>query len=188
MLRFGQTISVTQNISVTQSNLQTQGPDSAAPGVTGRTDSTRVLDLTDRFFRIAYSRVPTGWLAADITMTQFKVLLTIFIDGPQNCSSLASTLDLSLPTMTGILNRLNRGGYLKRERDSTDGRRVISDLSRKGRGIIERLWVSGREQLAQVLQGVPTEDLQALERALEIFTRAVESTPTPQTSEGRPRG
>jgi len=143
-------------------------------------DTTRVLDLTDRFFRIAYSRVPTGWLAADITMTQFKVLLTIFIDGPQSCGSLASALDLSLPTMTGILNRLNRRGYLKRERDGKDGRRVISGLSRKGREMIERLWVAGREQLAQVLQGVPAEDLQALERALEIFTRAVESAPPPQ--------
>jgi DNA-binding MarR family transcriptional regulator len=150
-------------------------------------DTTRVLDLTDRFFRIAYSRVPTGWLAADITMTQFKVLLTIFIDGPQSCGSLASALDLSLPTMTGILNRLNRRGYLKRERDGKDGRRVISGLSRKGREMIERLWVAGREQLAQVLQGVPAEDLQALERALEIFTRAVESAPAPQPVEGTSR-
>ena len=142
-------------------------------------NTTRILDLTDRFFRIAYSRVPTGWLAADITMTQFKVLLTIFIDGPQSCGSLASALDLSLPTMTGILNRLNRRGYLKRERDKKDGRRVISGLSRKGSEMIERLWVAGREQLAQVLQGVPAEDLQALERALEIFTRAVESVAPP---------
>src|SRR3990172_1092273 len=146
-------------------------------------NTPRILDLTGRFFRIAYSRVPTGWLAADITMTQFKVLLTIFIDGPQSCGSLASALDLSLPTMTGILNRLNRRGYLKRERDKKDGRRVISGLSRKGSEMIERLWVAGREQLAQVLQGVPAEDLQALERALEIFTRAVESAPPPQPVE-----
>ena len=138
-------------------------------------DSTRVLDLTDRFFRIAYSRVPTGWLAADITMTQFKVLLTIYIDGPQSCGSLASALDLSLPTMTGILNRLKRRGYLKRQRDLRDGRRVISGLSRKGREMMDRLWVAGREQLDYVLKEIPSEDLQALERALEIMTRAVES-------------
>ncbi len=150
-------------------------------------DITRILDLTDRFFRIAYSRVPTGWLAADITMTQFKVLLTIFIDGPQSCGSLASALDLSLPTMTGILNRLNRRGYLNRERDRKDGRRVISGLSGKGQEMIERLWVSGREQLAHVLQGVPAEDLQALERALEIFTRAVESAAPPPPAEGASR-
>ncbi len=147
-------------------------------------DTNRILDLTDRFFRMAYSRVPTSWLAADITMTQFKVLLTIYIDGPQSCGSLASALDLSLPTMTGILNRLNRRGYLKRERDLRDGRRVISGLSKKGREVMERLWVAGREQLAYILQGVPAEDLRALERALEVFTRAVESAPPPQPAEG----
>ncbi|HSP55958.1 MAG TPA: MarR family transcriptional regulator [Dehalococcoidia bacterium] len=146
-------------------------------------DINHVLDLTDRFFRMAYSRVPTSWLAADITMTQFKVLLTIYVDGPQSCGALASTLDLSLPTMTGILNRLNRRGYLKRERDPRDGRRVISGLSKKGREVMERLWVAGREQLAYILQGVPVEDLRALERALEIFTRAVESVPPPRPAE-----
>ena len=147
-------------------------------------DSSRILDLTDRFFRIAYSRVPTGWLAADITMTQFKVLLTIYIDGPQNCSSLASALDLSLPTMTGILSRLNRRGYLKRDRDPRDGRRVISGLSKKGRDMMERLWASGREQLTVVLKGVPAEDLKSLERALEVLTDAVESASLPGREEG----
>lgn len=150
-------------------------------------DIDRVLDLTDRFFRTAYSRVPTSWLAADITMTQLKVLLTLYIDGPQNSSSLASALDLSLPTMTGILSRLNRRGYLKRERDPKDGRSVISGLSRKGRDMIERLWISGREQLSQILKGIGEEDLRSLEHALEIFTRAVESAPLTRSADGASR-
>ena len=144
---------------------------------------SRILDLTDRFFRSAYSRVPTGWLAADVTMTQFKVLLTVYIDGPQSCGALASALDLSLPTMTGILNRLNRRGYLRRHRDPRDGRRVMSDLSKKGRDMMEHLWVSGQEQLAQVLQGVSLDDLKIIERALEVLTNAVESA-TPPVAEG----
>lgn len=146
--------------------------------------TAHILDLADRFFRSAYSRMPTGWLAADVTMTQFKVLLTIYIDGPQSCGSLASALELSLPTMTGILNRLNRRGYLERARDAQDGRRVISGLSLKGREMMERLWVAGREQLAYVLQGVASEDLLALERALEVMTRAAESASLPKLGEG----
>src|SRR3990172_9577640 len=92
----------------------------------------RVLDLAEEFFRRARHRVPMDWLRADLTMPQLKVLLALYLDGPQTCGSLASTLGLSLPTMTGILGRLERRGYLQRSRDPNDGRRFISGLSLQG--------------------------------------------------------
>ncbi len=133
----------------------------------------RVLDLAEEFFRCARHRVPMDWLRADLTMPQLKVLLALYLDGPQTCGSLASTLGLSLPTMTGILGRLERRGYLQRSRDANDGRRVISGLSSEGQGMVERLWAAGREELARVLAGVAPEDLRSVERALEILIDAL---------------
>ena len=86
--------------------------------------------------------------------------------------------------LAGILSRLNRRGYLKRDRDPKDGRRVISGLSKKGRDMMERLWASGREQLTVVLKGVPAEDLRSLERALQVLTDAVESASLPGRAGG----
>lgn len=140
----------------------------------------RALDLAEEFFRRARHRVPVDWLRTDLTMPQLKVLLTLYLDGPQTCGSLASALGLSLPTMTGILGRLERGGYLLRSRDQEDGRRVISGLSSQGDGIVERLWAAGREELAGVLAGVGARDLQTVERALEILIDALNSETTPR--------
>ncbi len=137
----------------------------------------RILDLGDEFFRLARHRVPLEWLRTDLTMPQLKVLYTLYIDGPQTCGALASVLELSLPTMTGILARLERRGYLIRHRDNQDTRRVISDLSRRGRRLVDRLWASGREGLASLLADVPDDDLQTIERALEILIEAL----TPST-------
>ena len=141
--------------------------------------SERALDLAEEFFRRARHRVPMDWLRADLTMPQLKVLLALYLDGPQTCGSLASTLGLSLPTMTGILGRLERRGYLQRSRDPNDGRRVISGLSSEGQGMVERLWAAGREELAGVFAGITTADLQTVERALVVLIDALSARPSP---------
>ena len=92
---------------------------------------------------------------------------------------LARNVLVSHPTMTGILARLERRGYLRRRRDSRDSRRVVSSLSRRGRELVDRLWASGREGLAGVLTDVPADDLYTVERALEILIEALQPSPVP---------
>lgn len=150
--------------------------------------SERVLDLADEFFRLARHRVPLDWLRTDLTMPQLKVLYTLYIDGPQTCGALAAAQALSLPTMTGILARLERHGYLRRRRDSRDSRRVISSLSRRGRELVDRLWASGRDALADVLADVPADDLYTVERALEILIGALAPAEAAPVSVGGPAG
>ncbi len=144
----------------------------------------RALDLAEEFFRLARNRMPVDWLRADLTMPQLRVLLTLYLDGPQSCGALASALALSLPTMTGILGRLDRRGYLRRGRDQRDGRRVISSLSDDGARLVDQLWAAGREELADILARVPAGDLRTVERALEVLIQAVRpnlsvESPTP---------
>ncbi len=136
----------------------------------------RVLDLAEEFFLRARHRLPLEWLSTDLTMTQLKVLLTLHLDGPKSCGALAGAVGLSLPTMTGILTRLDHRGYLERRRDHNDARRVISGLSPVGREMIERLWAAGREGLADVLAAVAPDDLEAVERAMKILVDAVSAS------------
>lgn len=143
----------------------------------------RVLELADEFFRLARHRVPLDWLRTDLTMPQLKVLYTLYIDGPQTCGTLASALGLALPTMTGILTRLERRGYLGRRRDSDDSRRIVSSLSRRGSELVDRLWASGREELAAVLDDIPAEELTTVEQALTLLIEALERS---QSVHGHP--
>ena len=133
----------------------------------------RILNLGDEFFRLARDRVPMDFLRTELTMRQLKVLYTLYLEGPQTCGALASAQAVSLPTMTGILARLERRGYLNRRRDREDARRVISDLSSEGRELVIRLWASSREGLANLLVDVSADDLDTIERALTILIDAL---------------
>jgi DNA-binding MarR family transcriptional regulator len=145
-------------------------------------NTQRLLELAEEFFRRAHNRLPLVWLQTDLTMPQLRVLYLLYMDGPQSCGALGSSVDLSLPTMTGILDRLERRGYLKRDRDREDARRVISTISAKGTKLVDRLWSAGLEGLADVFGGVEGENLRTVERALEILNEAfgpVERWPEP---------
>ena len=139
----------------------------------------RILSLGDEFFLLARDRVPMDFLRTELTMRQLKVLYTLYLEGPQTCGALASAHEVSLPTMTGILARLERRGYLDRRRDREDARRVISDLSSEGRELVNRLWASSREGLANLLAEVPEDDLDTIERALTILIDALSAPSRP---------
>lgn len=57
--------------------------------------------------------------------TDFDCLDLISIHGPLSPSALAKLAGVRPATMTGILDRLERGGWIARDRDSTDRRAVL---------------------------------------------------------------
>ena len=138
-----------------------------------------ILELAEEFYRASRYHIPRDWLRADLTMPQLKVLLAIFVDGPQTCTALAGALDLSLPTMTGILERLAAHGCLKRWQDPLDRRRFPVALSAEGQELVERLWASGRNELATLIASIDLEGLRVVERAFSILIEAVRDPEAP---------
>lgn len=55
--------------------------------------------------------------------SQFLGLLGM--DGPLTPGQLAAMTGLTTGTVTGVLDRLERGGYVRRERDAVDRRKVL---------------------------------------------------------------
>jgi len=145
-------------------------------------DIERTLDLADAFLeRLQRRPLPPEWVEADLTVPQLRVLFALYFDGPQNCGSLADAIGLSLPTLTGILDRLDRRGYLERAHDDQDRRRVISTLSPRGEHLVSRLWASAREDVAQVLEMLTPDDLVGVQHTFEVLIEALEQhAPAPQ--------
>ena len=139
-----------------------------------------ILELAEEFYRASRDNIPRDWLRVDLTMPQLKVLLAIFVDGPQTCTALAGALDLSLPTMTGILERLAAHGCLKRWQDPLDRRRFPVALSAEGQELVERLWASGRNELATLIASIDLEGLRVVERAFSILIEAVRDPEAPR--------
>ncbi|HEX2820064.1 MAG TPA: MarR family transcriptional regulator [Streptosporangiaceae bacterium] len=82
----------------------------------------------------------------DLSLTQLRVL-AILRDRRLRMTELARYLGLDKSTMTGLVDRAEKRGLLRRARDPADGRAVDVFLSADGARAAER----GHEQIARLL-------------------------------------
>ena len=133
----------------------------------------RILSLAEDVFKVARNQVPRDWARTNLTMPQLKVLLSIFVEGPHPCSSLAQAVGVSLPTMNGILHRLKERGLIARRPDRQDRRRIVNSLTVRGHRLIEGLWISHQDWLSELLDRMSNAELENVEQALTILARVL---------------
>jgi len=119
----------------------------------------QILQLSEGIFNAIPITIPVEWLSSDLTVAQLRVLLVLKTQGPTRMSSIASILEIALPTATGIVDNLVKKGLVERDADSHDRRLVICKLSTEGNNLINRLWLSGQFQIENLLDGLTFEEL-----------------------------
>jgi DNA-binding MarR family transcriptional regulator len=64
-----------------------------------------------------------------INVTDLNCLNIVALTGPMTAGELARQTGLTTASITGVLDRLEESGFVRRERDPKDRRRVIVDLN-----------------------------------------------------------
>src|SRR5580698_3800194 len=64
-----------------------------------------------------------------INVTDLNCLNIVALTGPMTAGDLARATGLTTASITGVLDRLEQGGFVQRERDPNDRRRVIVKLN-----------------------------------------------------------
>ena len=82
-------------------------------------------------------------------------------------SQLAHDLGVSVPTVTGMADRLVDTGMLKRVHSETDRRVVLLGLSREGLKVAEKLWEVLEELITRILRDMSPEAQRAITDAVE---------------------
>jgi DNA-binding MarR family transcriptional regulator len=117
----------------------------------------------------------------NVTMQQLRVMMILYSDGPTRVSVLARKLNVSTPTITGILDRLVRQEFTYRADDPKDRRVVLNALTDKGREVIEHLQPLDAPRLTRAIESLSTEEQQTVMNALNTLVNAVESTTSPNS-------
>lgn len=88
-----------------------------------------------------------------INRTDQRCLGLLAVDGAMGAGQLAAATELSPGAMTAALDRLERLGYVRRVRSSTDRRSVIVEIMPTARQMIEDFYGPiGREGMAELEQ------------------------------------
>jgi len=94
------------------------------------------------------------------TGRQYLVMEFIREKGPQVMTALAHQAMVSLPAMTGLVDRLYRHDYIRRVLDSSDRRIVRIELTKRGREILEDVNKKRRKRIAFVFGQISKKERQ----------------------------
>lgn len=75
----------------------------------------------------------------DLTEQQWRILRALYEHGELDYKQVAKMCCILSPSLTGIINRLEKQGYIHREKDETDQRRTLLKHTEKAKALFARL-------------------------------------------------
>ena len=140
--------------------------------------------LADRLHSLAI-RVLRHARAADVasglSAARLSVLSVLVFGGPRSVTDLATAEQVAVPTMTRLLQGLERDGYLRRRRDDADGRIVRVTATAQGRKALE----AGRRARVRRVERLTGELTEAEQAAVATAVEALEGALSSVTSSPR---
>lgn len=100
--------------------------------------SEKLAILMPKVMRLMTKRQSDELFKGKITLPQFMVMEFLYRENSAIMSKIAEILSVSAPAATGIVDKLVRDGYLKRENTSDNRRIILIKLSQKGKKTIEK--------------------------------------------------
>ena len=129
----------------------------------------QILDQLEPFISRQRRAVAQAGCLRAISSTQLHVLFMLLSNGPTTMSHLAESLNVSLPNVTGIVDRMVDNGLVERGGADDDRRVVTVFATDAGRNTVEEIDLVRRRQLAAVLaQLTPDQPRHALKTFTEL--------------------
>ena len=110
----------------------------------------------------------------DITGPQLLCLYIIANDTPATLTDLSRRLSLSAGTVNGIIDRLKTKGLITRRRTAADRRKVLLDLTKKGRDVVQNAPRLIHRSLAEKIRELPELKQAAIALSLEEIVRLMD--------------
>ena len=116
-----------------------------------------------------------------ITYPQYLVLMILWEEDGVPVNDIAKKLILNTNTITPLLKRMEKDGIIRRKRSKEDERKVIVQLTAKGREMQEEASLIPEKLAGRLLQGeLKTDDLIGLKEMLDSMIRSISKQPDKQ--------
>ena len=114
--------------------------------------------------------------APGVTMAQLRVLMVLSVTGETRMSDLAPKLNISLSTLSSLVDRLVEADLAQRRADERDRRNVLVSLTERGLDALDALQELGIHHLRGLLARLDEAGLATVTTAIELLVAAARQT------------
>jgi DNA-binding MarR family transcriptional regulator len=144
--------------------------------MTEQDDPRPALDAAvEALFRVSALLDPLRlriWDAEGLTVTQLRLLRWVFEEEGLSNADLADRLYVTRPSVSALLERLERGGFLRREVSPSDRRGIRIWLEERGRRAVQSLRQETRDYAAGLIEALDDTKLAEVAGSLEAVAEA----------------
>ena len=108
-----------------------------------------------------------------VTQTQFLVIISIHSSGKCSMNTLADSMHVSMPTISGVVDRLVKSGYILRVEDSSDRRLVLVELSAKGKNLVEQFQKAAGTRWEEILKSLSPKELESMQHLFQKLNNQI---------------
>jgi DNA-binding MarR family transcriptional regulator len=152
------------------------------------TDSQRILDSIRRLVR--YLRISERRAQGELGISgaQLFVLTELFKTPALSLNALAARTRTDQSSVSVVVSRLVEAGLITRERDRHDARRLVLDLTKAGRTMMQKAPPVAQERLLDVFDRMPENDRKSFADMFEAIVTGVsgDDGPAPMLFEEDP--
>lgn len=114
----------------------------------------------------------------EVTLRQWEVLVWLARDPELSQSQLAECMGIEPPTLAGVVNRMERDGWIEKTNCEDDRRRCKLHPTAKAEAIWNRSVTLAHEVRAQAVAGISLEDLETLRRVCDTIRSNLTQVPS----------
>jgi DNA-binding MarR family transcriptional regulator len=117
------------------------------------------------------------WDERGTTMTQLRVMHLIRQKHEPSTGELATELHIRPATLTGLADRLEQKGLIRRWADTNDRRVVRIGLTPEGEHLLDEAAAAGRASLDVIFTRMTLKEIEAFTKAVTSFVNAAAEAP-----------
>ena len=111
------------------------------------------------------------WLRGSLSLVHLHVLTVLQVHGPLPMSKLADELDVSVASLTGIIDRMEARGLVERRREPDDRRVIIVHRTDAGDAVFGEMATERRKHLEALFDRMTDEELESFLVGLRALRR-----------------
>jgi MarR family transcriptional regulator, 2-MHQ and catechol-resistance regulon repressor len=103
-----------------------------------------------------------------LTAPQYNILRILRGESPLPCLEVASRMITVVPAITGLMDRLEKQGFVIRHRSAEDRRVVLAQITKTGLQLLTSMDKEVKESTVSLLKHMPKKELHEFNRLLEL--------------------
>lgn len=134
-------------------------------------DSQRILDCIRRLVRFLRISDRASQTQVGLSGAQLFVLHELSRTPSLSLSELAQRTLTDQSSVSVVVTRLVESGYVTRDRDSVDARRLVLNLTKSGKAVVQRAPVPPQERVIEAVERIPAAERK---RFAELFAKIID--------------